>query len=148
MDASRLPALLELTSTSRVFDLAQAFEPGMSTSPNHPKYLHVLQRRHGDRIGAGGGSSASDLIQLGGHVGTHIDALAHVSQDGLLYGGVDAAEAQRGGRLEAHGVETIDPIVCRGVVLDVPRTLGVDLLQGGYEITAADLERSLELQGV
>ena len=96
----------------------------------------------------GGGSSASDIVQLPGHGGTHIDALAHVSQDGRIHGGIDAAAAQQSGRLSVHGVETIDPIVCRGVLLDVPRALGVDVLAGGYEVTAADVEQTLELQRV
>lgn len=148
MDANRTHALLELIGSSRVYDLAQPFEPGMPQSPNHPTYTHRLQRRHGDRIRPGGGSSASDLIQLGAHVGTHIDALAHVSQDGRLYGGLDAAEAQRSGRLDVHAVDSIKPIVCRGVLLDVPRALGKDMLAGGYEITAADVEETLAAQSL
>ena len=147
-DAVRLAALLETAAASRVFDLAQPFEPGMPGSPNHPTYTHRLQRRHGDKIRAGGGSSASDVMQLGGHMGTHIDALAHVSQDGQLHGGVDAAEAQQSGRFAVLGVDTIDPIVCRGVLLDVPSALGVDVLDGGYEITAADVEQTLQRQRV
>ena len=37
------------------------------------------------------------MISMGTHVGTHVDALAHVSQDGKLYGDVDAG-LRPGGR--------------------------------------------------
>jgi len=56
-----------------------------------------------------GGSAANDLIVTGTHVGTHIDALAHVSQDGKLHGGLDAAAAATGGRFMDHGVHTLAP---------------------------------------
>ena len=39
-------------------------------------------------IRSDGASAANELIVLGGHVGTHIDALGHVSQDGVMYGGI------------------------------------------------------------
>ena len=54
----------------------------MPQSPNHPPFRHALPRRHGDMVRADGGSAANDIIVMGTHVGTHIDALAHVSQDG------------------------------------------------------------------
>ena len=38
----------------------------------------ALQRRHGDMVRADGGSAANEIIVTGGHVGTHVDALAHV----------------------------------------------------------------------
>ena len=60
------------------------------------------------------------MISMGTHVGTHVDALAHVSQDGQLYGGLDADEALEGGRYVELGAHTIEPMVRRGVLLDVP----------------------------
>jgi kynurenine formamidase len=103
----------------RIYDLAQPLYTGIPCSPNHPGFRFALQRRHGDVVRADGGSAASELIVTGGHVGTHVDALAHVSQDGLLHGGVSASEAQRGGRFDRHGTEQLPIIVARAVVLDV-----------------------------
>jgi kynurenine formamidase len=99
----------------------------------------VLPRRHGDWVRPDGGSAASDLLVMGTHVGTHIDALAHVSHDGKLFGGADASEV-RGGGYPDHGVHTIAPIVRRGVLLDIPRALGLDACEAAYEVTPADLD--------
>lgn len=140
--------LLDTTAQGlRIFDLGRTLTVGMPQSPNHPAYWHALPRRHGDMIRPDGGSAANDIITMGTHVGTHVDALAHVSQDGRLHGGIDAAQAQAGGRFRDHGAHTIEPMICRGVLLDVPAALGVDRLEAGQEISVTDLEKTLAHQG-
>ena len=132
----------------RVFDLGRPMFPGMPQSPNHPAFSHTLPRRHGDMMRADGGSAANDLIVTGTHVGTHIDALAHVSHDGCLHGGADARAAGQGGRYLEHGVHTIAPMVRRGVLLDVPAALGGDTCPAAYEITPDDLDTCCRTQQV
>lgn len=122
-----------------VIDLAQPVHPSIPVSPSHPGYKHALLRRHGDAVRVDGTSGANDMLVLGTHTATHMDALAHISHDGLLHGGVDALEAQTGGRFVDHGIHTVDPVVAPGVLLDVPRTLGVSRLEPGQAITADDL---------
>ncbi|MEU2667094.1 cyclase family protein [Micromonospora sp. NBC_01740] len=144
-----MTALLDAVAAGvTIHDLAQPFEEGMPCAPNHPGFRLALLRRHGDVVRADGGSSAGELIVTGAHVGTHVDALSHISQDGLLHGGHDAAEAQSGGRFGVHGAETIPPLVRRGVLLDVASAHEVDVLPGGYGVTADDLERCLRRTGV
>ncbi|MFJ3933949.1 cyclase family protein [Streptomyces sp. NPDC090029] len=123
-----------------VLDLAHPLANGIPCSPNHPGFRMALARRHGDMVRADGGSSANEIIVTGGHVGTHIDALAHVSHEGKLHGGHEAALAQTGGAFAVLGVDTIEPMVCRGVFLDIAGLHGVPCLPDGYGITVADLE--------
>ncbi len=140
--------LLEIVGNGvQIVDLGRQLRVGMPQSPNHPQFWHTLPRRHGDANRADGASAANDLITMGTHVGTHIDALAHVSHDGHLHGGLDAAEAGVGGKYVELGVHTIEPMIRRGVLLDVAGALGTDRLEGGYEITVQDLERSVTDQG-
>lgn len=142
-------ALLDVVGAGvRIFDLGRPMFVGMPQSPNHPAYWHTLPRRHGDRLRADGSSAANDLLVTGTHVGTHIDSLAHVSFRGSLYGGADAAGEQAGGRFMKHGVHTIEPMVCRGILLDVPAALGIAACEPAYEITAADLEATMAHHGV
>ncbi|WP_293781770.1 cyclase family protein [uncultured Aeromicrobium sp.] len=132
----------------RIVDLGRELRTGMPQSHNHPQFWHTLPRRHGDTVRPDGGSAANDLITTGTHVGTHIDALAHVSQDGLLHGGVRVEDALEGGKYVQHGVHTIEPMIRRGVLLDVPAALGEEILPGGFEITAAMLDKTAAGQGV
>lgn len=143
-----MTALWESLASARIYDLAQPIEAQMPVSPNHPGFKMALQRRHGDAVRADGGSAASEMILMGGHTGTHIDALCHVSHQGKLFGGVDAENAQRGGRFSSLGVESIPLFFCRGVLLDVAALHGVDVLEPGKAITAQDLERASAREGV
>jgi len=139
--------LLETVANGvQIVDLGRQLRVGMPQSPNHPQFWHTLPRRHGDATRADGASAANDLITMGTHVGTHIDALAHVSHDGLLHGGTDAAEAGVGGKYVELGVHTIEPMIRRGVLLDGASALETKRLQGGYEITVEDLEHTVSDQ--
>src|SRR5262249_20875017 len=51
-----------------------------------------------------------------------------------------------GGAFSAHGIETVAPFLCRGVLIDVARALGVDTLEPGQPVTAADLERAADVE--
>jgi kynurenine formamidase len=133
----------------RVYDLGQPLFPGMPGHPNHPPYLFTLARRHGDLERPGGYSSANELIVLSGHTGTHLDGLGHIAEHGVLHGGRAAAEEQRGGRgLRTVGMETVPPLVARGVLLDVAGFRGVAALPGGEPITGGELAAVAERQGV
>ncbi|HEY9391089.1 MAG TPA: cyclase family protein [Mycobacteriales bacterium] len=146
MSADHLIAAL--AAGVRVFDLGRPMFVGMPQSPNHPQFRIALVRRHGDMTRPDGSSAANEVIITGGHVGTHIDALCHVSHDGRLYGGLDASATQTGGRFSALGIDTVDPMVCRGVLLDIPAALGVEVCEPAYEVTAADLDAAVRRAGV
>ena len=134
-------SLIEQLANAEVFDLSQPYYVGMPHHPAHPPFLYGMTKRHGDICFSDGGSSAAESIALGSHVGTHIDALAHFSKDGKLHGGVVAEGIQSyGGGVGRHGVETIPPVVRRGVLLDVAAARGVDILPEDASIGAAELE--------
>jgi len=130
-----------------IYDLGERLYAGMPQSSMHPKFQLTLQRRHGDLVRPDGSSGANELIVTGGHVGTHIDAFAHISFEGHLFGGIDAQAAQVGGRFKQHGAETIAPMICRGILLDIPAVLGIDRCPAAYEVTQADLQAALHLAG-
>ncbi|MDI5969342.1 cyclase family protein [Streptomyces sp. SL13] len=148
MTDARTSALLAVLAKGvRTIELGQPLFTGMPCSPNHPGFRMALARRHGDLRRPDGGSASSEVIVTGGHVGTHIDALSHVSQDGRLHGGVDAEKAQRGGAFTELGAEQIPPLVTRAVLLDVAAVLGVDVLEPGYGVTREDLLEAAEHAG-
>lgn len=140
--------LWERLANAKMYDLAHPLAQGMPVSPNHPGFKMALMRRHGDMVRADGGSASNEMLMLGGHTGTHIDALCHVSHQGRLFCEVDAEAAQRGGRFSAHGVETIPLTLGRGVMLDIAALHGVDVLAPGTPITAADLAAAEKRQNI
>jgi len=81
-----------------------------------------------------------DAVELGVQAATHWDALAHVSYDGRLYNGfpIESIDATAGAtRL---GADKLGAIASRGVLLDLARASGVDIVAGGHALTPADLE--------
>jgi kynurenine formamidase len=133
---------------ARVIDLAQPLETGMPVSPNHPAFRMALIRRHGDMVRPDGSSASNELIVTGGHVGTHIDSLCHVSYKGELHGGHAAEDAQKGGRFSVHGVETVPVLFCRGILLDVAGAKAVSHLEPAYGVSAEDLQECATRAGV
>jgi kynurenine formamidase len=140
--------LWSILKNSQVYDLGHPLEPTIPVSPNHPGFRMALLRRHGDVVRADGGSAANEMFITGGHVGTHMDALAHVSHNGKLYGGLDAYEMQRGGRFQKLGIDTVPPVICRGILLDVAGSQGVHMLAPATGITADNLRGAAQAEGV
>lgn len=126
----------------RPYDLGQPYFTGMPHYPTHPPFLYSLTKKHGEMDNGEGISSAADAIALGTHVGTHIDALSHFSCNGVCFGGKSVDQTYEAGMAEL-GAETIEPIVRRGVLLDVAGSEGVPVLAEDFEITPAHLQRAL-----
>ncbi len=129
---------LDLAQGARVIDLAHSYFPGMPHFPTHPPYIAGLVKQHGEIVGANGGSSASDAIALGSHVGTHIDALSHFSCDGRWFGDVPVEQSATGG-MGKYGIDEVAPILRRGVLFDIAGRLGTMALPAGFTITPEDL---------
>lgn len=141
--------LYEALAGARVHDLAQPYYAGMPHHPTHPPFLFGLIKRHGDFVGPRGHSSSAEAMTLGGHVGTHIDALCHFSLGGKLHGGGEAAAAQpAGGGIAEQGVDTIAPILRRGVLLDIASLNGGAALPEDFEIAPRDMEEAARLAKV
>jgi kynurenine formamidase len=128
----------------RVLDLEQPRYPDAPTFAAHrPGFEYFLHRRHED--GLESRTSASGVIVSAEHSGTHIDALCHQAVDLKMHGGCDVtAKNQTPHGFTELGVETIEPIFARGVLLDAAAAAGVDRLEGGHLVGAAELEAALE----
>ncbi len=145
--------LISLVRGARVFDLEQPRYAGMPIHPSHrPGYLYSLYRRHQDTYAPerdGPRSSASGILTMMEHTGTHIDAQAHQADSLTLCGGIAVTpDVQTPAGFTRGGVEEIAPIVARGVLLDVAAHRGVDELPSREEVRAAELQACAAKQGV
>lgn len=101
----------------RVYDLAVQLHPGMTRHPAHPPFGFILGTAHGEHLYPNGITAAGDLLTIGGHLGTHVDALGHIACDGCIHGGVEVRQSHTGG-LEVGSVEEVPPLVGRGHLVD------------------------------
>jgi kynurenine formamidase len=109
----------------RVVDLEQPRRAGDPIAAGHvpPGYSYLLHRHHEPNPGDARSGAAGVLIQSD-HAGTHIDALAHQAEDARCFGGRPVAEIVTAFGFRELGVETITPIVARGVLIDLVRYRG------------------------
>jgi kynurenine formamidase len=134
-------SLLEALLGARVYDLEQPRYAGAPTFPAHePGVLLHLHRRHERGLGEAR-TSASALLVMAEHSGTHLDALCHQAEDMRLHGGVEVdARVQTPAGFTVFGAETIAPMLARGVLLDVAGALAVERLSPGHAVSATELE--------
>ena len=91
---------------------------------------------------------ADDTVVLHLQSATHWDSLCHIFHKGRMYNGFPASEVTSQGA-PRNGTEQLkSSLVGRGVLLDIPRSKGIDWLQDGYPITVEDLEAAAELARV
>jgi kynurenine formamidase len=124
----------------------------MPIHPVHqPGYFYALHRRHRDTYkpeAHGPRSGASGTITMKEHSGTHIDALCHQALELRLFGGIDTNAAETPAGFTHLGIETVPPLLTRGVLLDVAGWKGPGMLPEQYSITAEDLKACAAAQGV
>ena len=89
-----------------------------------------------------------DIIIMPLQSGTQWDAFGHVVFEGHIYNGYGAEWVSSKGALKGDVANASGGMVGRGVLLDLPRALGVDWLEPGHAIDSEDLERAESHAGV
>ena len=144
-------SLAERLRAAKFYDLEQPRFHGMPVFPSHkPGYFYALHRRHQDTHNPeanGPRTSASGVLTMMEHSGTHIDALCHQACGWKMFGNVPVEGTETSAGFKKHGAELIPPLLGRGILLDVARTRGVDRLPAMYGISADDLEACTAGQG-
>ena len=115
--------------------------------------IHLMLAHGGDAaIGAytlpGGAQFADDIVIMPLQSATHWDSLAHVFYDGKLYNGYSMAETTGTGARRNSIDKACDGIIGRGVLLDIARSQGKDILETDHGITPEELDACAERQGV
>lgn len=145
--AERLAAAGEVRR-GRAVSLAAPVE-GRVTADNPDPARHRMKGLPATETGRGL-AFGMDRIEMNihGNADSHIDALCHVIFDGEMYNGVPADTLSEAGASEMSIATAADGIVGRGVLLDVPRSRGVDWLEPGDQVTVDDLLAAERRQGV
>lgn len=137
LDALRLP------KSGRVYDLGLELDDGI---PRNEAFtpLALTFTHKPDQSGKGSPFQFSaDTFSGGLHIGTHMDAFVHVQAGNRVYGGAAIDEALGPQGWKQFGMETVRPMIGRGVLLDIPALKGVGRLDDRYEVTVADVQAEL-----
>jgi kynurenine formamidase len=160
-DESRRPALERigqaealaasaLVKTGRQFDLGTDLGGSMPKGPASMFAPYHWLSYHTPRTGPNTDHAfeySMDLIMGSPHQSSHIDGLAHIQGDGKIFGGSSVGDVYGDTGWREHGIETVPPIIGRGILLDVPLALGVDSLTDRDVIDEDVVKSTLEKQG-
>ena len=83
-----------------------------------------------------------------GQIGTQFDGLAHQALGPHLYNCIENDKVATRSGFTKLGVEKVGALFTRGVMLDIARPKGVEVLPANYEITVADMEDAMRRQRV
>jgi hypothetical protein len=94
------------------------------------------------------GSNEELIVAEFGQVGTQFDGFAHQTIGNSFYNCIPADETATRTGFTKLGIQDVGTLMTRGVLIDVARLEGLDMLPARYEITVQDLQQALERQNI
>jgi len=146
MNAENVLAASKLIRSGEVIELGRVLAMDMPLFGTRRFDIHT--KRTGGPMGSNKRYTNEELVIAEiGQVGTQFDMFSHQSIDNKHYNCFATEEISTRNGFTRLGVEKIGSIYTRGVLIDVAASKGVEMLDGGYEITAEDLQAALKKQG-
>ena len=136
LSPSAVTAAADLIQNGKVYSLA------IPTTPDTPAWTGRTYQMLTDRILINGESTYGrnklqgfdDFACIWLGIGTQIDGFAHVAVDGRHYHGLPSSEVITPRGAKRYGVEQIEPVVGRGVLLDMTLINDGEALAAGHAI--------------
>jgi kynurenine formamidase len=124
-------AALSLVQEGRLYDLGRVLDERAPVFPGR----HFRQLLVPNAAPVGSLNWVADVVSTTTQVGTHLDALCHLSEDGHIHGGHAVADVAGPSGFSVHGIETVPQIVTRGWLVDAGGAgpgdvIGLDALEG------------------
>ena len=134
----RVMAALRMVDSGKVYSLGAPVGRDGPVHASRNTSWHIMSVINNNPE-PGGEGGADDILVTQCHASTHIDALCHAWAESQLYNGHPASEVTPAGAQKC-GVQNIEWVVTRGVMLDIPGLKGVDRVDGKYAVTPQDLD--------
>jgi kynurenine formamidase len=152
IDAEKVRGAAAAVGQGRVYSLGREIPAASKLAHRgRPGAQHFMSLDGGDYAAGvrlpGDQRYADDTLLIPTHATTHVDALCHFWADDALYNGHPATRVRSYGATRC-GIENLGGVATRGLLLDFPALFGVEHLEGGQEIAAADVDRCLGEAGL
>jgi kynurenine formamidase len=142
LDAARL------ITTGKVYSL------GVETAEDSPAYgtrtftIDIIASGATVPVGTDVVTSNDERVTTSFGIGSQIDGLGHLGIGNQYYNGLTSEQIVADGGLAELGTHTIPPIVTRGVLLDMTKHFGVDMVSEGTAFNRAVIEAASSAQGI
>lgn len=150
MTPERVKAAAELVTTGKVYSLGMIVGSDTPAFPPRSLSVTVLQPNQVSTSGLGENAfTYNDDIFMGWlGIGPQIDGLGHAGIDHVYYNGHTDSEFADAAGLTKLGLEKLPGLVGRGVMLDMAKHFGVDMVEAGTPYTEEDIKAAATAQGV
>ena len=89
-----------------------------------------------------------DILQMWIGTGPQLDGLGHIGDDDIFYNCNKGEDFSFITGLTKMGIETIPPLVGRGVLINMAKHHGVSSMRGGEGITREDIKKAIKKQNI
>lgn len=154
----RVVRAARLVRSGRIYDLGHVLDasapafPGRYWQQTLVSSAHLINPREPGGRPEGLGRNAvnwiTELVTGSLQIGTHLDGLNHLQIGDRFYNGWRAQEIVETWGTNRLGIETVPPIIARGVLADVARYRGVPRLDAGQVVTPEEIEGALARAGL
>jgi kynurenine formamidase len=148
----RVLAATKLVKKGESHPLGIVVDPNMPAFPPRGMMLQIVQpnQQGGQRLSQFGYDATynDDVAQLWFGIGPQIDGLGHFAEGGIYYNCNDEKDFAALTGLAKLSVDQIPPMIGRGVMIDMAKHFGMEVLPAGHAFNADDVEAAAEAQGV
>lgn len=144
----------KLVQKGRVYDMGRVVDENIPRFPGrywHQTLVsssHIMNQRRPDYGGKGWGRNQinwmTEIVTGTYQLGTQLDALNHLQIGDRFYNGFQAKEIVEEWGTNKLGVETIPPIITRGILIDLTESRNGERLQAGEVVTVKMIQDFLE----
>jgi kynurenine formamidase len=142
----------QVVDLGRVLDEQTPKFPGRYWHQTVDVSPHFENLRRPDAVGKGWGKNQINWIteiQAGTfQVGTQLDSIGHLQIGERFYNGWTTKDLVEPWGLNRFGMDTVPPVITRGVLLDIAAYKGVERLDKGYVITLQDVQGALQRESL
>lgn len=146
----------KVVQAARLIRTGKTYPLGVVTGKDSPAYhpreysMTVLQISDGSGTtrGTNKGVGNDDLLYTWMGIGSQIDGLGHFGIDHVYYNGNHAADFVASNGLTKLAIHNLPPIVTRGVLLDIAKLQGTEMLPAGTAINRKEIDAAAAAQNV
>jgi kynurenine formamidase len=144
---------VKLVKKGQVHPLGIVVDPGMPAFPPRSMSLVIVQpgQHNGRQLHQEFGWDVvynDDQASLWFGIGPQLDGLGHMGEAGEYYNCNAAVDFIDIAGLKKLGTEKVPPLVGRGVLLDMAKHFGVEVMSAGQSISSTDIKAAAKAQGV
>ncbi|WP_231125890.1 cyclase family protein [Roseovarius gahaiensis] len=150
MTTERIKAATGLVTEGKVYSLGMEVGPDTPAFPPRSLSVTILQPGQNGNSGLGENNfTYNDDIFMGWlGIGSQIDGLGHSGIDHVYYGGRTYDDFAPASGLTELGLNNLPGLVGRGVMLDMTRHFGTEMVEEGVAYTEEDIKAAADAQSV